>query len=298
MISILVLFRNARESGQRCIASLLWSVRSLGIENNVEFVFVDDCSDDAEQVPAMLHQFRRETTAPVNISRFRKHLHYSHGLARGLSEARGAQVMFFSHDMLVPPACIAALLRIAAVDPTNGIVRPTSRHMDTVAAMQVDSPLPLRNLNDVAGFAGLMSKVFQNEVHEAAALIGDAMLISRAVIDRIGVTDTRFYGFMADVDYGVRAVRAGFHNLIAPGAWLHHEGGAALYQMTGEARNQAADKNLTDAIAMLRMLHDKWDPTVEGGLTDASMKHLTTMPSDVPLFVPPPQWGPELCETL
>src|SRR5205807_2697312 len=51
--------------------------------------------------------------------------------------------------------------------------------------------------------------------------------VSRAVIDKIGVFDTRFYGYMADIDYGVRARRAGFRNVIAAGAWLHHEGGGS-----------------------------------------------------------------------
>lgn len=298
MISLLVLFRNARDSGHRCIASLLASVRELGIEKEVEFVFVDDCSDADQQIPALLTGLRAETTAPVRISRFKRHMHYAHGLARGISEARGAQVLFFSHDMLVPPACILTLLRIAAIDPAFGIIRPTSRHMDTVAGLQIESPLPLRNMDDIARFSMLLSKKFASTVHDAPALIGDAMLISRAVIDRIGVPDTRFHGFMADVDYGVRAVRAGFRNLVAPGAWLHHEGGAALHQLTGDAKQQAADRNLADATSMLKVLYDKWDPTLTGGLTDATMQHLVTMSSEVPLFVPAPQYGEDLCESL
>jgi hypothetical protein len=50
------------------------------------------------------------------------------------------------------------------------------------------------------------------------------MLIRRSVIDRIGVFDPQFPSFMGDIDYGIRAARAGFRHVIARGAWLHHEG--------------------------------------------------------------------------
>jgi GT2 family glycosyltransferase len=206
--------------------------------------------------------------------------------------------MFFSHDMLIPPACVTTLLQVAAIDPTYGIVRPTSRHMDTIAELAVDSPLPLRNIEDVDRFSSLMSRRFGVEVAETPALIGDAMLIRRDVIERIGVTDTRFFGFMADVDYGVRAERAGFKLLVARGAWLHHSGGAALAEMSGTVKQQASDRNLADAVAMLKVLHDKWGLGTAGQLTNEVMNRLVTGPSNVPLHQPPPRFEPDLCESL
>jgi len=85
-------------------------------------------------------------------------------------------------------------------------------------------PPATETFNDVAAFAQQVRDQHGGEAVDWPMLIGDAMYVTRAAIDRIGVFDTRFYGFMSDIDYGIRLHRAGFRHVIARGAWLSHEG--------------------------------------------------------------------------
>ncbi|MEA2736223.1 MAG: hypothetical protein QOE14_2674, partial [Humisphaera sp.] len=206
MLTILVLVRNTRGLAASCVQSLLESVSALGLaKEQVEYVLIDDFSDPSAGVVAMFREVRAAAApSDVRIIRFKSHRHYAYGMALGLSLARGAAVLFISHDMVVTPACIKTLLEVAASDATIGIVRPISTHMDCARHTELAPPAgtPLRDGGDVAAFSKMVARLRGLETDYPLLLVGDAMLIRRAVIDRIGVFDTRFFGFMADIDYG------------------------------------------------------------------------------------------------
>src|SRR5687767_14149400 len=120
MLSILVLVRNTTDSAARCLQSLIQAVAALALPKGaVEYVLIDDHSDAANAAAHVQQLFReaRAAAAPsdVKIIRFKSHQHYAYGVAAGMSVARpGAAVLFVSHDMVVTPACIKALLEAAA----------------------------------------------------------------------------------------------------------------------------------------------------------------------------------------
>jgi GT2 family glycosyltransferase len=226
-LSILLLARDTLASTARCLASLLETVPVLGLDRAaVEYVLIDDHSD----TPDIVRLFRevRAAVAPadVRIVRFTAHRHYVYGVAMGLSLARGQNVLLVSHDMIVPPACVRQLLAVAASDPAIGVVRPVSPHMDMAHAQQVAIPpgVVMRNSADVAAFARFVARYHGLDVAAPPLFVGDAFLVTRATLDRIGVFDTRFYGFMGDIDFGVRARRSGVRVVTASGAWLYHDG--------------------------------------------------------------------------
>src|SRR5688500_6319930 len=142
MLSILVLVRNTRQSAANCLQSLLNSVAALGIAKDaVEYVLIDDCSDPPAGIGELFQQVR-VAAAPSRVTsiHFKSHRHYAYGMAVGMSVARGASVLFVSHDMIVAPACITTLLAVASSDATIGIVRPVSPHMDCTRHHQVVLP--------------------------------------------------------------------------------------------------------------------------------------------------------------
>jgi hypothetical protein len=191
-----------------------------------EFILADDCSDAGRETLPLLCAFRDQVKpAATTVLRFRRQMHYAYGLAYGFSLARGDRgVLFVSQDMILPPACAEELLAVVAADERIGVVRPTSQHMDWAKSMVQLPPPGIESFDDVATFAQHVRGQHRGEAVDWPMLIGDAMLVTRPALDRIGVFDTRFYGFMADVDYGTRLHRAGFRHVIARGAWLSHEG--------------------------------------------------------------------------
>src|SRR5687768_4098051 len=233
MISVVCSTVNAPTLTRACLQSLLACREALAAAGGVEFVLIDDHSDPQRATLPLLSEFRETIgdAAETKIVRFKRRMHYTHALAYGLSLARGDQVLFTSQDMVISPPCIEELVDAARRDERIGVIRPTSQHMDWAKTF-VQSPPANR---DASQFAAEIRQRFAGEIVDWPMLIGDAMLIARAVIDRIGVFDTRYRGFMGDIDYGVRLHRAGFRHVIARGAWLHHEG-AGTAKESGDAQ--------------------------------------------------------------
>ncbi|MDZ4850664.1 MAG: hypothetical protein SGI77_15365 [Pirellulaceae bacterium] len=92
-------------------------------------------------------------------------------------------------------------------------------------------------------------------------LVGDSFLLKRSVVDKIGVMDIGYRHFFGDIDYGLRAQRAGFKLVCAKGAWLYHEGsGHARDPHTGKKDSRDEIVQLT-ADAVTRFCQ-KWDPSL------------------------------------
>jgi GT2 family glycosyltransferase len=300
MISIAVLTHQARPFAANCLSSLLGSVKSLGMENAVEYILIDDCSDPAIGMMDLFQEVRRSTTANVQIIRFKKHQHYAYGVALAFSLARGENVLFFSHDMIIPPSCLQVLLHIAAADASFGILRCRSRHMDFNPELQLIPPVPMQAYQHVNAFGESAAKYFGGLVTETGLLIGDSMLVKRAVIDRIGVFDTRFFGLMADIDYGLRAQRAGFKHGVPLGAWLHHEGEVVTKQILAAGGPNPA----SNIHGPYKVFREKWDPTLPENFFElGSVDRLLNLRTNNRLtpeqfFQPPLAIDPQVCEVF
>ena len=111
--------------------------------------------------------------------------------------------------------------------------------------------------------------------------IGDAMLVTPAAREQVGVFDTRFFGFMADVDYGVRCRRAGLRVVTALGAWLYHVGGATR---KSAAAAGGADAELTLAnlyneqvAAAWALFRRKWDPALPDNFKEVKREQMARL---------------------
>src|SRR5688572_25695713 len=195
MVSFIVLVRDTRHFAEGCLRSLAASVAAAGLDGQVEYLLADDCSEPASQIPQLFDQFRGAVRDPVRVLRFKTQQHYVRGVAYAMSMATGKHVIFFSHDMIVTPKCITTMLEVAELIPKAGVVRPASGHMDG-SQFAMPSPFPIRTMDDAWSFARLMHRYFGNRAFTEATFTGDAMLIRRDVIDRIGVFDPRYFGFL------------------------------------------------------------------------------------------------------
>lgn len=62
-----------------------------------------------------------------------------------------------------------------------------------------------------------------SEPIESDYITGCALLINKAVIEKIGLLDERFFLYWEDVDWGLRAKKAGFKNVVIPAAHIRHK---------------------------------------------------------------------------
>lgn len=294
MLSVVVPFRNTRRQASNLLASLAETFRSLQCLGEVEFIFTDDASDADTDIVGLLRQFRDGIGAAVSIVRFKERQHYTRACAYSFSRAKGERILLVSHDMILTPACVQMLLNVAGLDARFGIVRATSPYVDCFPQHQVGLPLPARGLRDLFAFARYVAEYYGLQWVEDRLLTGDVMLIQRSVLDKIGVMDPRYFGYFGDIDFGLRAQRAGFLLVCAKGAWLLHEG-AGYY--ADEATRTGQDPKAVHAARMqvvdaaYRLFRDKWDPGLAAayrGVAEIDFERLRALPQvKFDLYQPP-----------
>ena len=281
-VSVIVITRNAPRSTERCLGSLLFCQDALAARGeDVEFVLADDCSLEATDPSPQFTAFRKSAHWPVTALRFRTRQHYTASMAYCMSLARG-DILFVSHDMMLTPDCMTELFALAEAEPTFGVFRPRSAHMDFAHKMELAPSHSIETVEEAAEFASEVRQQFAGQVTGWPALIGDALFIRRSVIERIGVFDRRFYGFWSDLDYGVRVQRAGWRHGIAAGAWLHHSGSASGLENwpTGEIAEQNHREMLRDSNAAYDVFRQKWgDHLLPPRMEDLTAAHYRALRS-------------------
>jgi GT2 family glycosyltransferase len=223
VLSIIVPARNSHDLTAACLESILHSLTRLNL--SAEFVLIDDASDSDERI---LDAFRQHNANALGhfckIVRSHKHQHYSGVFSIGLNLATRDVIFFISNDMLVTPTFLEALLLVSALSHDFGIVRGTSNYTDSHPEHVVPVPEAVKTYQQREAFSKSVFNANACRYTEDRLLSGDAILVKRALVERIGVLDLRFFGYFGDVDYGMRAHLAGFKLVCAKGAWLYHEG--------------------------------------------------------------------------
>lgn len=277
MPSIVVPARNGFEPTSICLGTLRHSVTLLNLK--CEFILVDDASDEAERIQEAFRNHRASAKGhDTKIIRSRKHQHYSGVFSIGLHFATHDVVFFISNDMMVTPYFLQALLLVSSLSREFGIVRGTSNYVDSHPEHMVKPNEVLKDYRGVENFSQRVYGTHGCATVEDNLLSGDAILLKRDLIDRIGVLDLRFFGYFGDIDYGMRAQVAGFKLICAKGAWLWHEGSGHVkreMQRDGITREQARDTRLAlveDAYREFRSKwHIEWPPVWEAGIHAGSM---------------------------
>jgi len=262
--SIIIPARNGYEATSNCLGSVLYSVSRLSL--SCEFILVDDASDESENILKAFRDHRAKARGhETKIIRSRKHQHYSGVFSIGLHIATRDIVFFISNDMLVTPTFIQALLLVSSISRDFGIVRGTSNYTDSHPEHMVEPKERPKDFREVENFSrGVFNAIGCGHV-EDQILSGDAILLKRELIDRIGVFDLRFFGYFGDIDYGMRAHLAGFKLICAKGAWLFHEGsGHVKNEMIRHSitLEQARDRRMALVQKAFSEFRQKWDPTL------------------------------------
>ena len=243
---------------------MLYSVSRLKLK--CEFILVDDASAESEHILDAFRQHRANARGhETKIIRSRKHQHYSGVFSIGLHFATRDVVFFISNDMMVTPTFIQALLLVSSLSRDFGIVRGTSNYTDSHPEHRVEPKERPKDFREVDNFSRSVFNANGCGYVEDRMLSGDAILLKRELIDRIGVLDLRFFGYFGDIDYGMRAHLAGFKLVCAKGAWLFHEGsGHVKNEMARQSitLEQARDRRMALVEKAYAEFRQKWDPTL------------------------------------
>lgn len=200
-----------------CIQSLLSSA-----EGDFELILVDDCSPDNGQISEFFLEAAKRH-ANTAVFRFDTNLEYSGSLNCILSHATGDKVIFLSNDIYVTPHYLSEIISVADKNPEIGIVRGVSNFVDNGKPTHNISPGKIDNYADLCDFSSRVYQQHAGSFFYEDYLTGDAFLVNRRLMDKIGTFDPLFYGYFADPDFGIRAHIAGYKLAVARGAFAYHD---------------------------------------------------------------------------
>jgi GT2 family glycosyltransferase len=205
------------ETTRTCLECLF-----LSCTGDYELLLVDDCSPDQGKIRSLFLAAR--TVHPTtSVLSFDRNLEYSGSLNAILSHAKGELVLFLSNDVFTTPAYLRTLIEVAGDGRESGVIRGCSNFVDNgLPSHNVGAPKG-QSIDDLFSFAQEIEETRGGQTSIDEYLTGDAFIVSRAVIDKIGTFDPLFYGYFADHDFGLRAQIAGFDLVLACGAYAFHQ---------------------------------------------------------------------------
>lgn len=222
-VAVVILNHDRRDLLIECLASV-----TAQHHPSVEIVVVDNGSSDGS-ADAVARDF-----PAVYVLRQSRNLGVAGGRNAGLAwvsaNLSASYLFFIDNDTSLDPQAVSQLVATATADSAIGLVAPKAfrRRGDTTLASAGGM-----KFNPYIGAAwdvasGQSDRGQYDEPRDVAACPGFAFFVRREVFTAIGAFDENFnpYGW-EDVDFSLRALRAGFRLAYAPAAIVYHAGGRA-----------------------------------------------------------------------
>jgi GT2 family glycosyltransferase len=231
LVYVVVLNWNGWRDTVRCLASLRASDYP-----GLHVVVVDNGSTDGspEHLAPLLE-------APWGeLVQAGRNLGFTGGANLGLRLAleRGAAYVFLlNNDAAVAPNCITALVQAAERRPEAGFIGPKivwAQEPERIwsAGMSVAWHRATIEAHHNAPDDGRF-----DDCRIVQGLSGCALLVKRAVLERVGLLDERYFAYYEDLDWCLRARPAGFRCLYVGRARVAHVGSATSNPNTGRSRS-------------------------------------------------------------
>lgn len=227
-LSIILVSYNTRE----ILNNALTKVYEQTQMSDFEVIVVDNDSHDGSA--DMVAQFFPQ----AKLIRHDQNAGFAAGNNLGITMARGDYILLLNSDAYVFDDSLIDTVNYMEAHPETGIMGPQLVCEDgspQPSARQF--PSPWQKLRVLSGFESRHASyetyydyyTSQSDIHPEPRKVdwvpGTYFMIRREVIDQIGVLDERFFMYFEEVDYCLRATRAGWNVVFNPGIPIIHLGG-------------------------------------------------------------------------
>lgn len=215
-ISIIVLNWNGKEDTIECLESL----KKLDYPN-YEIIAVDNGSTDGS--PRVL----RERFPYITLIENDENLGFAEGsnvaMKHALEKGTG-YVFLLNNDTIVDKGLLKELVKVAESDPKIGVVGPKIYFYDNPKMIWSTGG----TINFVKGKAdpigiGVTDEGQFDKLDDRDCISGCALLAKREVLDKVGLFDPIYFAYYEEIDWCVKAMKAGYKMTYVPKARLWHK---------------------------------------------------------------------------
>jgi GT2 family glycosyltransferase/glycosyltransferase involved in cell wall biosynthesis len=273
-IDVIVPVYNAAEDLRRCLEAVLEHTTG-----DYRLVVLDDASTDP-QVGVQLRELEQRALARVTVLRHERNLGFTKTANQGMALSR-ADVVLLNSDAIPGPGWLDALRRCAASDPSIGTITPFSNNAEIASFPRFCEDNPVGDDAAAHAIAGALRAAAVPSYPELPTGVGFCLYIRRTLIDAIGTFDTAFgAGYGEENDFCLRAVQAGWRNVLADDAYVRHTGGRSFEGRKGELGSRNMPLLLDRHPHYLDMVHAYIAADPLRPLRDAARTQLAAAGSD------------------
>jgi GT2 family glycosyltransferase len=215
LISIITLTWNQTE----VTCQFLESTRNLTYKN-YEILVCDMGSeiDPTERITAANYPHTR-------VLRSEKNLGFTGGNNWGIRQAKGDFVFIVNNDTEVTPELLDVLIEPFFSDPSIGVTCPKIRFF------QQPDMIQYAGFNPINVLTGRTTAVGSKEIDKGQCDVsgytygahGCAMMVSREIIDKVGLFPENFFIYYEEWDWSARILKAGYHIYYQAKGLIYHK---------------------------------------------------------------------------
>jgi GT2 family glycosyltransferase len=121
-------------------------------------------------------------------------------------------VWLVNNDAVVEPQTLSLLVAAMQADPRVGMCSPVIRYLEGGKVEDAGTVFDLETATELATDDLEVARRWQAQHPDKFAIFGTALLLSRALVERVGLLDEDFFAYWEDTDLSIRSNLAGFRN--------------------------------------------------------------------------------------
>ena len=225
-IDVIIPVYNAFEDVVRCIDSVRRYTAS-----DCRIVLIDDCSPD-ERIATLFATLESEADARIELLKNLSNMGFVNTVNRGMSSTSN-DIVLLNSDTIVTTRWLEKLRICAASDRSIGTITPFSNNAEICS-------FPVFCQNN--SLAGVDIEAVNRAMEEAATpaypdiptAVGFCMFIRRQLLDVIGLFDAETFGlgYGEENDFCMRAIHAGYRNVLCDDTFIAHTGSRSFDSRT------------------------------------------------------------------
>ncbi|GAA4840606.1 glycosyltransferase family 2 protein [Algivirga pacifica] len=195
---------------------------------NLEVIVVDN---EETQDNSSVYQ---EAYPGVIVLRSEQNLGFAGGNNLGSRHAKGDYLYYLNNDTILTEKTIQPLIEAFAEDPQLGAASPKIRYFYTPEKIQYagfSSIHPITGRNMAIGKNQFNTSEY-DETRETYSVHGAAMMISRAVIEKVGLMSEDFFLYYEELDWSAQIQKAGYKIKYVGEAFVFHKESVATGKMS------------------------------------------------------------------